>query len=244
MPQRIQCALIKVAGLSCFCGAVCTEQMAFLHIQIERSTIIGAAIAAAHDLRHKAALAHGAQFKHGLDHPQVRFALADHIETVEQQPKLPLCLLPGGRKGHCHFSHIHGKAHALNAGRDAVKDIFHFCFPHSVHVAARHQCELGVAEQPARAEQLALQPQAALRCCRDHAQFRCQDRQNAVRFLIAGLLQHQTRGYKGFHFLGPLPGFFPAAVVYNRDNEECFPCRQTPASLLVHPFAAPLPCYG
>ena len=58
--------------------------MSFLCVQIEGiSFIVGAAVPAADQLRHKAALAHGAQLKYRLDHPQVGAMLADHIQAVQ-----------------------------------------------------------------------------------------------------------------------------------------------------------------
>ncbi len=43
-----------------------------------------------------------------------------------------------------------------------MEAFLHIGFPHSIHIAAGHQCKLRIAEQPAGTEQLALQPQAVL----------------------------------------------------------------------------------
>ena len=218
--------------------------MPFLCVQIKGiSVIVGAAVPAADKLRHKAALAHGTQLKYRLDHPQVGAVLADHIQAVQHQTQLPGCFLSGRRKRSSQLGEIHGKAYPFNGGGNAMKDVLHLGFPHGIHIASGHQRKLRIAEQPAGTEQLAFQPQTVCSHCRDHAQLRGENRQNAVCFSITGLLQYQTHGHKWFHlpFLLPDARRAAAPVVYNRDNGEYSPCRQRPASLQQHPSSALLP---
>ena len=82
MPQCIQSALIQIAGITLLCGTIRTKQMPLLHIQIKGGSIVHTAVTAAYDLRHKAAFTHCAQLKNGFDHPQICFALTDHIKAV------------------------------------------------------------------------------------------------------------------------------------------------------------------
>ena len=108
-----------------------------------------------------------------------------------------------------------------------MEDVLHRRFPHGIHIPPRDQNKLRVAEQPAGAEQPAFQPQAALCRSGDHAKLRCQDRQDAVRLFIAGLLQDKPRCYNGFYRLF-LPLKMPSVVlvVCNQDKAEYFPYRQ------------------
>ena len=227
MPQRIQRTAVQVAALACFGSAVCTQQMPFLHVQIERVALVGTAVSAARKLRHKAAFTHGAQLKNSLDHARVCFALADHVQAVEQKPKLLFRLLPGGRKGVGHFGQIHGYAYAFQTFGDIIKDVLNVCLLHHIHAAAFYQCELGITEQTAAAEQLIGDPHAVFGQCRDHPQLRGQDRKDPVCFPVLCFFQHQAHRHKGFHRLCLLSA---VPDVCSRDTGECSPCRQTPAS--------------
>ena len=139
MPQGKQCPGIQIAGLPCFLCTGGTKQTALLRVQIKGRAVVSAAAPAIYQLRQKAALAHGAQLKHGLDDPEVCFFLAEHIKAVEQQPQLFFRFFSRWGKGCGHLSHIHGKTHSLNAGSDAVENVFTFRFPDSVHIPARQQ---------------------------------------------------------------------------------------------------------
>ena len=152
MTQGIQGTHVQIAGFARLFRTVLTEQNALLRVKIKRGAIVFFTDLAADQLRQKAALAHGAQLKHSLDHMQVGFPLADHIQAVQQQAQFLGSFLPRRRKCRRHLGKIHGKAHPLDGGGNAVKYVAHFRFPDGVHIPAWQQHKFRVAKKPAGAE--------------------------------------------------------------------------------------------
>ena len=150
VPQRIERTRVQIAGFACLLRTVCTEQNAFLWVQIESRPIVALADLTADQLRQKSAFAHGAQFKDGLDDPEIRFPLADHVQAVEQEPEFFLSLRSRGRKRCRHLGKVHGKAHPLDGRRDSVKDIPDLCFPDGIHIPPRQQHKLRVTKKARR----------------------------------------------------------------------------------------------
>lgn len=116
----------------------------------------------------------------------------------------------------------HGDVQSLSIFANQLKQAVHH-----IHAAAFYQCELGITEQTAAAEQLIGDPHAVFGQCRDHPQLRGQDRKDPVCFPVLCFFQHQAHRHKGFHRLSLLSA---VPDVCSRDTGECSPCRQTPAS--------------
>lgn len=74
------------------------KQMPLLHIQIKGGSIVHTAVTAAYDLRHKAAFTHCAQLKNGFNHPQICFALTDHIKAVYKSRSSRCASCPVGER--------------------------------------------------------------------------------------------------------------------------------------------------
>ena len=152
MPQRIQRTGVQVARLPCLLRTVRAEQIALLRVEIKRRIVILSAHIAAGKLRQKAALAHGAQLEHRLDDAQIRFLAADHVQAVEQKPKLLARFGAGRRERDRHLIQIHGKPHPLDGGRNSVENGVDRSLPDRVHIPPRNKDKFRVAKKPAGAE--------------------------------------------------------------------------------------------
>ena len=211
VPQRIQRAGVQVGHVAGFLSAVGTQQRSLLRVQIKFAALVFSAVRTGQQVGHVSGQRHGPQLVDGFQLSGGAFLLAEKIQAVEQQTQLCLCLRRrrGQRGGD--LRHIGGQSHPLNGLGQAMEHPAHLRGIHKIMAAAAGEGKFGITKQPAGAEQLVFQPQAAFCGGRDHPQIRGEKGQDLVCLPHADLTQHQTHGCDRHWCFSP-------AEIYSPDN--------------------------